>query len=146
MIYHMNTFDGQKEQGGCLDVYGMDGNTWPTVNYAADGKSGPEARSVSALLALLNNGKNLLVTLFGEHDSSLLGHAGAGTMLSDVWAYDIAGEHWGKLETKGDMPQPRGSFDADTVRGNEGSVPILLYGGLAADNSRLGGVWIMKFD
>jgi hypothetical protein len=145
-IYRMNGFDGQKEQGGSLDVYDVDGNTWSTVNYAADGKSGPEARSVSALIALQNKGKNVLVTLFGEHDPSSLGHAGAGKMLGDIWAYDIAGDHWGKLKTKGDMPQPRGWFDADTVKGNEGSDAILLHGGLAEDNSRLGDVWIMKFE
>jgi hypothetical protein len=86
------------------------------------------------------------VTLFGEHDPSLLGHAGAGKMLGDVWAYDIAGERWSKLETMGDVPQPIGWFDADTVKGNEGSDAILLHGGLAEENSRLGDVWIMKFE
>jgi hypothetical protein len=32
------------------------------------------------------------VTIFGERNPSSLGHAGAGKMFGDVWAYDIAGE------------------------------------------------------
>jgi N-acetylneuraminic acid mutarotase len=144
-IYRMNGFDGQKEQGGSLDIYDLGGNTWSTITYAADGKSGPEARSVSALLALQIKGKDILVTLFGERDPSSLGHAGAGKMLGDIWVYDIAGKNWSKLETNKDTPQPRGWFDADVVKGKEGNEAIVVHGGLAEDNSRLGDVWIMRF-
>lgn len=144
-LYRMNGFDGQKEQGGCLDIYDPSENSWSTFTYSMDGKSGPEARSVSALLALKIKGKDTLVTLFGERDPSSLGHAGAGKMLGDVWAFDIAGESWIKVETDGDVPQPRGWFDADILREEDGKEAIVVHGGLAEDNNRLGDVWLMRF-
>ena len=145
-LYRMNGFDGQKEQGGHLDVYDLSGNTWSTITYSADGKSGPEARSVGALLALQVNSKKFLVTLFGEHDPSSLGHAGAGRMLGDAWAYDIAARNWTELKAEGDWPQPRGWFDADVLKGNMGQEAIVIHGGLAEDNNRLGDIWIIELE
>lgn len=144
-LYRMNGFNGQREQGGQLDVYDLSGNTWSTVTYPADGKSGPEARSVGALLAVQVNSDDFLVTLFGEHHPSSLGHAGAGKMLGDVWAYNIAAGHWTKVETKGGWLQPRGWFGADVLRGNGGQDAIVVQGGLAEDNTRIGDIWIVEF-
>ena len=143
-LYRMNGFDGKKEQGGAVDVYDIASNTWSTVIYPADGKSGPEARSVSVLLPLPS--KNTLVTLFGERDPSSLGHAGAGKMLGDVWGYDIVGGNWIRLEANGEAPQPRGWFDADIVKEYNGKEAIVVHGGLAEDNTRLGDVWVMELD
>ncbi|MCJ1467200.1 hypothetical protein MMC07_005823 [Pseudocyphellaria aurata] len=143
-LYRMNGFDGQREQGGQLDVYDPSENTWSTITYPADGTSGPEARSVGALLPLRVHNALFLITLFGEHDPSSLGHAGAGKMLSDVWAYNIAAGSWTKSEPKGDWPQPRGWFDADVWRQNGGKEAIVVHGGLAEDNSRLGDVWVLE--
>ena len=143
-LYRMNGFDGKQEQGGCLDVYDPSLNSWSTITYPADGESGPSARSVSALLALQVNSKYFLATLFGEHDPSSLGHAGAGKMLGDVWAYDIACRNWAKLKATGEWPEPRGWFDAGVASGNEGKQAIVVHGGLAEDNRRLGDVWSME--
>lgn len=145
-LYRMNGFDGQREQGGSLDVYDPGEDSWSSVAYPADGKGGPEARSVGALLALEIDGRGSLVTLFGERDPSALGHEGAGKMLGDVWAFDVAGESWRKVEAQGDVPQPRGWFDADVVRGEDGKQAVVVHGGLAEDNSRLGDVWVMRFE
>jgi hypothetical protein len=145
-LYRMNGFDGEKEQGGSLDVYDPGENSWSTVTFSADGKSGPEARSVGTLLALEIHGENALVTMFGERDPSSLGHAGAGKMLGDVWAFNVTGKNWTKVETKGDVPQPRGWFNADVVCGQGGKEAIVVHGGLAEDNSRLGDVWVMRFE
>ena len=67
-------------------------------------------------------------------------------MLGTIGAYDIAGESSSKVETKGDTPQPRGWFDADVIKGEGGKEAIVVHGGLAEDNSRLGDVWIMEFE
>ncbi|KAK5059807.1 hypothetical protein LTR84_009690 [Exophiala bonariae] len=146
-LYRMSGFDGKTEQGGYLDVYDPAHDSWSTITYPANGKSGPEARSVGALLAVKLNGKDYLVTLFGERDPSSLGHAGAGKMLGDAWMFDVAAESWAKLEPKGDWPHPRGWFDADAVKGaDEGSAVIVVHGGLAEDNNRLGDIWILELE
>ncbi|KAF2094340.1 kelch repeat protein [Rhizodiscina lignyota] len=145
-LYRMNGFDGKQEQGGNLDVYDPSQDSWSVVPYPADGKNGPEARSVSALLPLQLDGKPFLVTLFGERDPSSLGHAGAGKMLGDVWAYDVELGIWSKVEASGELPPPRGWFDADVVADVEMKDAIVVHGGLAEDNSRLGDVWIIELD
>ncbi|KAK1624248.1 kelch repeat protein [Colletotrichum phormii] len=143
-LYRMNGFDGTSEQGGALDVYDPASAAWSTISYKPDGVQGPEARSVSALVAVEVDGKPHLVTLFGEHDPSSLGHAGAGKMLSDLWAFDVDGGKWEKVFFERDAPPPRGWFDADVVvDGIKQSV--VVHGGLAEDNSRLGDVWRLNF-
>jgi hypothetical protein len=52
LLYRMNGFDGQTEQGGSLDVYDSTSNTWSSQQYLADGVLGPCPRSVSAILPL----------------------------------------------------------------------------------------------
>ncbi|KAL4875668.1 hypothetical protein BJY04DRAFT_154121 [Aspergillus karnatakaensis] len=146
-IYRMNGFDGKTEQGGALDVFDISGNEWSTITYSADGIQGPTPRSVSCLLALEIVGKPYLVTMFGEHDPSSLGHQGAGKMLSDVWAFDIQSSVWTKVVIDGEdgnTPPARGWFDAD-VLGTAESSSIVVHGGLAESNDRLGDVWLLKF-
>ncbi|KFY47239.1 hypothetical protein V495_02045 [Pseudogymnoascus sp. VKM F-4514 (FW-929)] len=143
-LYRMNGFDGRTEQGGYVDVFDLESEAWSTITYPSDGKSGPEARSVGALLSLEIDHKRYLITLFGEHDPSSLGHSGAGKMLGNVWAYDITGGGWTELKADGNAPQPRGWFDADVAKDAKGKEVIVVHGGLAEDNSRLGDVWIME--
>ncbi|KAL3431890.1 hypothetical protein BDV09DRAFT_175197 [Aspergillus tetrazonus] len=140
-IYRMNGFDGKTEQGGALDVFDLENKTWRTVEYPADGANGPSPRSVSCLLALEIGGKPSLVTMFGEHDPSSLGHQGAGKMLSDAWAFDIESEKWVKVLVEGEEPPSRGWFDADVLDGSS----IILHGGLAESNERLGDAWLLQF-
>lgn len=139
-LYRMNGFDGTSEQGGQFNTYNPEKDTWTSQTFPADGVFGPEARSVSALHCLNTGGKTLLVTFFGEHDPSSLGHAGAGKMLGDAWAWDIKGEAWSKLEQQGGQPAPRGWFASERM-GEDG---VVVHGGLAEDNSRLGDVWVGK--
>ncbi|KAL4794266.1 hypothetical protein BDV19DRAFT_379575 [Aspergillus venezuelensis] len=139
-VYRMNGFDGKTEQGGELDVFDLSANSWSTVTYAADGISGPSPRSVACLLAVTVNGKASLVTMFGEHDPSSFGHQGAGKMLSDVWVFDIDLKKWTKAAAEGETPPPRGWFDADVTE--TGS--IVVNGGLAESNERLGDVWLLE--
>jgi hypothetical protein len=77
-LYRMNGFDGEKEQGGSIDIFDIEDNSWSTETWPTDGNSGPEPRSVAALLPIKLRAKDKLLTLFGERDPSSQGHAGAG--------------------------------------------------------------------
>ncbi|KAK4168217.1 kelch repeat protein [Cladorrhinum sp. PSN259] len=145
-LYRMNGFDGKSEQGGAIDVLDLATRTWSTISFKPDGIHGPQSRSVSALLAVKAKGRNSLLTLFGERDPSSLGHAGAGSMLGDVWVFDVEREEWTKVEPKGDAPPPRGWFGADVMARDDGEHAVIIHGGLADDNSRLGDVWELQFE
>ncbi|PKS12558.1 hypothetical protein jhhlp_000766 [Lomentospora prolificans] len=144
-IYRINGFDGKTEQGGSVDVFDLGTSSWSSITYKPDGVNGPEARSVSTLVPVTVQDKVYLVTMFGERDPSALGHAGAGKMLSDVWAFDVEQSVWRKLEVRGDRPDARGWFDADVAKDEMGNDVIVIHGGLAEDNKRLGDVWKMTF-
>lgn len=140
----MGGFDGKHELGGAIDVYDIATNTWTTISFQPDGVEGPGNRSVSTLLALQVKGKKSLITMFGEADPSSLGHAGAGKMLPDAWVWDVEGRTWSKVVSSGDVPQPRGWFDAD-VACIDGIDAVVVQGGLADSNERLDDIWILEF-
>lgn len=142
VLYRINGFDGNTEQGGSLDMFHPDTNTWSSIAYTPDGESGPVPRSVSALLPVIIGGKAHLVTLFGERDPSSLGHQGAGKMLGDVWAFDIESKTWNHVDVQGGMHlAARGWFAADAFAEDK----ILVQGGLGESNERLGDVWLLSF-
>ncbi|KAJ9259423.1 hypothetical protein DTO207G8_986 [Paecilomyces variotii] len=141
-VFRMNGFDGNTEQGGAVDVLDLEKNVWETITYQPDGVEGPGPRSVSCLLAVKVDGKSKLVTLFGERDPSSLGHQGAGNMLADAWMFDIESRTWMEIKSKGsDAPEARGWFDADVVIEDSSRPSIVVHGGLAESNERLGDVW-----
>jgi N-acetylneuraminic acid mutarotase len=140
-LYRMNGFDGKSEQGGSVDVYSPETNTWWSYAFVADGVSGPEARSVSALLPVRIGCRVALVTLFGERDPSALGHQGAGKMLGDVWVFGVEERSWMRVDVQGEAPRARGWFAADVL----GENAIVVQGGLDESNGRLGDVWILSF-
>jgi N-acetylneuraminic acid mutarotase len=146
-LYRMNGFDGNTEQGGSIDIFDIAKNTWSTETFKADGNNGPEARSVCVLLPVHVAKKDKLLTLFGEHDPSSLGHAGAGKMLSDAWLYDISENWWTRLHSEGSdgSPAPRGWFDADVVKAQTGNDSVVIHGGLGENNERLTDVWHLTF-
>ncbi|CAH0028093.1 unnamed protein product [Clonostachys rhizophaga] len=144
-LYRVHGFDGKTEQGGSLDVFDLEAQTWLSTQYKTDQVDGPEARSVATLLSATVQGKPYLVTMFGERDPSPLGHAGAGKMLKNVWVYDIEQGKWNIVETEGDAPVARGWFDADVTTGAGGQDDIVVHGGLSDDNTRLGDVWRLSF-
>ncbi|KAI6806597.1 galactose oxidase [Hortaea werneckii] len=145
-LYRMNGFDGQTEQGGAIDVYDPAQNSWDTIAFQPDGKQGPGARSVAALLPVSMAGGDIsLVTLFGESDPSSLGHQGAGKMLSDVWVYSLGDGKWSQVAVQGtELPAGRGWFDADVVQAN-GRDKIVVVGGLGESNDRLDDAWLLSF-
>ncbi|KAL7625836.1 hypothetical protein AAE478_005059 [Parahypoxylon ruwenzoriense] len=144
-LYRMNGFDGKSEQGGSIDVYDISTRAWSTIPFQPDGIHGPEPRSVSALISVNIHGSDHLLTLFGERDPSSLGHAGAGKMLADGWAFNLERKEWSKIETEGEAPAARGWFDADVVQDQTGKSVVVVHGGLAEDNSRLGDAWKLQF-
>ncbi|KAL7795780.1 hypothetical protein V8C37DRAFT_373412 [Trichoderma ceciliae] len=145
-LYRLGGFDGKSEQGGELDIYEPAAEKWHTTNFTADGIRGPEARSVATLLAVRIAGReSVLLTMFGERDPSTLGHAGAGKMLDDVWAFNIKSSTWSKVEfSRESAPAARGWFAADVLK-QQGGDAVIVHGGLAEDNSRLGDVWRLDF-
>lgn len=143
-LLRMGGFDGKSEQGGSVDVYDPEAKAWSSISFTA-GRDGPEARSVAALVASKVRGREVLVTMFGERDPSVLGHAGAGKMLGDVWVFDIETATWSEAKAASDVPAPRGWFDADVQRSDIGDT-IIVHGGLAEDNSRLGDVWRLQIE
>ncbi|KAF5380288.1 hypothetical protein D9757_007978 [Collybiopsis confluens] len=143
ILYRMHGFDGQKEIGGEIDTLDVQSGKWTTTtSFTADGINAPEPRSVSALCIL----DGYIVTLFGETDPSALGHAGAGKMLGNVWAYSLQAKKWTKMDWEGEGPKPRGWFAADLVPGGgkDGKSAVVVHGGLAEDNSRLGDIWKLE--
>ena len=149
-LYRINGFDGKTEQGGAVDVFDLKQEKWSSIEYKADGTDGPEPRSVSAFVPIKTvAGRELLMTLFGEGSPSDLGHAGAGRMFSDVWAWDMNTEKWCRVEFEGQGtgPLPRGWFDAGVWAPEDGKGDqIVLHGGLHDDNSRLGDLWMLQID
>lgn len=145
-LYRMNGFDGQKEVGGDLDVYDPVNDSWSTVSFQANGKDGPGARSVAALVPVKVHGGTSLVTLFGESDPSSLGHQGAGKMLSDIWAYSLENKTWSEISIQSNEARPdaRGWFDADVVALDEGE-GVAISGGLGETNERLNDLWLLSF-
>lgn len=139
-LYRMNGFDGTSEQGGAVDVYDPKSDSWSTKNFNPEGKTGPEARSVSALLPLKVNGKSYLITMFGEHDPSSLGHQGAGKMLANTWAYSVGVETWKEVRSSGSAPPARGWFAADVTKDGR----VVVQGGLAESNERLDDLWVLQ--
>lgn len=141
-IYRMNGFDGKHEQGFALDIYDLSSDSWSTRTWNVE--SGPSARSVSTLLTVRVDDKDMLVTMFGECDPSNLGHMGAGRFLDDVWAYDIAHDTWSKVAAGGNesSPRPRGWFAADVSSDRRS---VVIQGGLAEDNTRIGDAWTLTF-
>jgi Galactose oxidase, central domain len=145
-LYRMSGFDGKNEQGGAIDVFDLATRAWSSpISFQPDNSHGPEPRSVSALITVNMQGRDFLLTLFGERDPSSLGHAGAGMMLPDVWIFDFERVGWTKIKPEGEAPAARGWFGADVVQDSAGKHAVIVHGGLAENNTRLGDVWKLQF-
>ncbi len=149
LLYRMHGFDGQKEQGGSLDIYSPETDKWQTHDYKPDGISGPTPRSVSTLLPISVKGRRSLVTAFGEVDPSAEGHQGAGKMSDEVWLYDIGSKTWSRVSMHNAVgpeskPCGRGWLAAD-VLGAINAEQILFQGGLGESKERLGDGWVLSF-
>ena len=147
-LYRVNGFDGQAEQGGAVDVYDIEDEKWSSIKYKPDGIEGPQSRSVGALVPIkTSSGSEMLVTMFGEGSPSDLGHAGAGRMFADVWAFDVSTENWHRVDFQDQQPapSPRGWFDADVwTSSDETGDRIIVHGGLHDSNQRLDDVWMLQ--
>lgn len=142
-LYRMNGFDGKTEQGGQVDIYDISTGKWTSVKFKADGHAGPEPRSVSALVHLVVGGRDKLLTLYGEHDPSALGHAGAGKMLANLWLWDIREQTWELVGTADhEVPSPRGWFAAASVSAGD----VVAVGGLNESNERLADAWLLSLE
>lgn len=144
-----------------------------TEIHAEPHQEWPAPRSVASLQALtVGGGKEYLMLSMGERSPSADGHAEAGTFFNDVWTFEVpplgmsaasfraavfqamgkkTGEgKWEKLrmgeydEESGDgMPGPRGWMASAPMTDLEES-GIVVWGGLGADNQRIGDGWILR--
>lgn len=144
-LYRMSGFDGKTEQGGAIDVYDLETDTWSSIKFKPDGTHGPMPRSVSSLVAVNVDGRQRLLAFGGERDPSSLGHEGAGKMLGDVWLWDLQSKTWNQLAIEGERPCPRGWFASDVVKSPNGNDAFVVHGGLDERNQRLGDVWVLQF-
>ncbi|KAG9286319.1 hypothetical protein G9A89_014306 [Geosiphon pyriformis] len=153
-------FNGTTETND-LQVFDIEKKEWfQPQNLKEDLVVSP--RSVHGFVSLPKNG--LLVTLYGEHNPSTLGHLGAGKFLDDVWALRLESNNekdkieWYPVEILelgegtsianpstnstplSNKPTPRGWFPAAAWDDK-----IILYGGLDGENKRLDDLWVLEF-
>ena len=149
-LFRINGFDGKSEQGGAVDVYDIEHRDWCSIGYGPNGVDGPEPRSVAAFVQVkTSTGRELLITLFGEGAPSDLGHAGAGRMFADAWAWDVSVGGWQRVEFEetASTPLPRGWFDADLWKSADAKGDrVVVHGGLHDDNRRLEDVWTLQIN
>ena len=81
-----------------------------------------------------------IVVFGGEVDPSDLGHEGAGAYANEVFGLDSSQPHlgWHKLSISGTSPSPRGWLASTSCASG-----MVLHGGNAPDNKRLGDMYIL---
>jgi hypothetical protein len=143
-LYLHGGFDGNEHSE--LVVYSVSDDTWKSPSIAnanGDQSAVPAPRSVHSMMPIASSNGNQanLVVLFGEGHPSDIGHDGAGNFFEDGWYLSIVkGQEdgalqasWTKLNFAGDIPPPRGWFQAVPLSGDK----FLVSGGLKGDNTRL---------
>ena len=136
----------------------------------------PGPRSVAGLHPITTGqGRNYILCLMGEKHPSSMGAEGAGEFWDDVWAFQVqptgmtgaslkdatrqlvgtktAENSWApvdvpefsKTEGKAENPGPRGYF-ASAHDEDFDKMTVVLWGGVNANNERLGDGWIFTID
>lgn len=130
-------------QQGDIAVFDIAAGRWELLPPEAQQGEVPSPRSVFAAALAPDFGAQGEVILFGgERVASDLGHEGAGAFASDLHALDVAGLRWRSLRPEGEAPRPRG-WAGMAARGADS---LLLFGGLDADNTRLGDAWELALE
>ncbi|KAF6833902.1 kelch domain-containing protein [Colletotrichum musicola] len=199
-LFRFGGFDGKSELGGQLDFIHLEMDTfddgvskgeiavharggWQSIAQGTKtseqeieqvpSQAWPGNRSVAGLEAVTSGGgREFLVLIMGEREPSADGHAAAGTMWDDVWAFQVppqgmsaasvrdamwqaigrpTGEgKWTKLvmepyddDNDDGEPAPRGWF-ATAPMGDVEESGVLVWGGLSSDNRRQRDGWILR--
>ncbi|KAF4954802.1 hypothetical protein FSARC_12019 [Fusarium sarcochroum] len=162
-----------RARGGWQIVLESDPSAESTEIHAEPAQVWPEPRSVASLEAITSGaGYEYLVLTMGERGPSSEGHEGAGKFFNDVWTFQVpplgmtaasvtaamwqavgrkTGEgKWTKVDLEpydddnsDEMPESRGWL-ASAPMGELEESGILIWGGLAEDNDRLGDGWILR--
>jgi len=103
------------------DLWRYDNGTW--TNLA----SGPPART---LAALAYDSANNRLLLFG-------GRMGVGTLLNDLWAFNLGTSTWSQLSPSSSPPARMGH----TLTYNPATTSMILVGGSGSGNTLLGDTW-----
>jgi hypothetical protein len=126
IIYRYGGFNGDAEEGGCLDFLNLNLQTfdgdcsaeetgasaeaqWQTLAFQGETVPFPGNRSVAGLQAItLSMGRQYLVLFLGERDPSSKGHDGAGKFWGDVWVFQCPPQGMTALGLKEATMQPLG--------------------------------------
>lgn len=148
-VYRFGGFSGVAEVGGAVDSLKLGEAKWETKVFGATeglGRSdegelksedGPGPRSVAGLHGV----GNAVISLYGEGKPSPTGgHDAAGNFWDDVWRYDVGAKTWSEVKVAGEKPSPRGWFASD-ASGDR----VVVWGGLNAQNERMGDGWVLQF-
>jgi hypothetical protein len=146
-------FDGKEHSE--LVVYDIPLDKWQiaVLNSVGTQNALPAPRSVHVLVPLssvTDIGRVDLACLFGEGHPSDIGHDGAGNFFDDGFVFSININQKGdtvdvsstRLNFSGDIPIPRGWFQAAPLSGND----ILVCGGLNGDNARLADLYVLHVE
>jgi Galactose oxidase, central domain len=167
------TFDDKGGKGEMAVI--AETGSWEKVVAEGDNAS-PGKRSVAGLHPLTTGqGRNYLLCMLGEKTPSNEGHKGAGEFWDDIWSFQIqptgmtgaslkdaarqmvgakiAENSWARVDVseysktdgKAPTPSPRGWF-ASTYDDDYDRMSVVLWGGIGADNERLGDGWIFTLD
>lgn len=149
---------------------------WEMIVTNGTEEIAPGPRSVAGLHPITTGqGRNYILCLLGEKDPSSNGHEAAGQFWSDVWSFQIqptgmtgasfkdaarqlvgaktAENTWApvdvpeysKTEGHAEHPGPRGWF-ASACDADFDPMSVVVWGGINAENQRLGDGWIFTVD
>eukprot|EP00747_Dinoflagellata_sp_TGD_P052371 gnl/TRDRNA2_/TRDRNA2_147860_c0_seq1.p1 gnl/TRDRNA2_/TRDRNA2_147860_c0~~gnl/TRDRNA2_/TRDRNA2_147860_c0_seq1.p1 ORF type:complete len:362 (-),score=58.86 gnl/TRDRNA2_/TRDRNA2_147860_c0_seq1:43-1128(-) len=132
-------FSGQ--QLSDVHVFDLEKGHWSDVSAEQSGQL-PGSRSVFASAPLSSEHGHRLFLFGGELEESALGHEGAGKFAGDSFVLDVGSMAWKQLPvTSKDGPKARGWAGCAVVDGWGATEAAVLFGGLDADNVRLGDTW-----
>lgn len=87
---------------------------------------------------------NHIIVFGGEVEASDQGHAGAGQFSNDLYCFDAQKRSWHNLQPNNDdteCPESRGWMASTSIPGRG----IIIHGGVAESNDRLGDLWLLEF-
>lgn len=127
-------------QQGDMAIFDLGTKKWQLQAHDSQKGDVPSPRSVFSAAAL--PGSDEVFLFGGEREASDLGHAGAGQFMADLHVLDLVSMVWRRVDAEGKAPPPRGwgGMAAQDAK------HLILFGGLNAENERLGDVWELALE
>eukprot|EP00418_Pyrodinium_bahamense_P063799 CAMPEP_0179101652 /NCGR_PEP_ID=MMETSP0796-20121207/47009_1 /TAXON_ID=73915 /ORGANISM="Pyrodinium bahamense, Strain pbaha01" /LENGTH=343 /DNA_ID=CAMNT_0020799507 /DNA_START=78 /DNA_END=1109 /DNA_ORIENTATION=+ len=130
------------EQRGDIAIFDIGRLRWELLQREEQKGDVPAPRSVFSAAVVQTEAAPAEAVIFGgERVASDQGHAGAGSFVADLHALDMEALSWRSLRVEGESPEPRGWAGMASL----GPRSTVLFGGLNAQNARLGDAWELEF-